>query len=116
MLSSHHLAEVETLANRLEFLLDGTMVDEGSIRRARARLQKRFRLRLRQPTELPAGLVVLETEPDGTLVLEADGDPMQSLSALPADSVLSIELGIARLEELYQLLLAQTNAPREPKP
>lgn len=116
VLSSHHLAEVETLANRLEFLLDGTMVDEDSIRRARARLQKRFRLRLRQPTELPAGLVVLETEPDGTLVLEADGDPMQSLSALPADSVLSIELGIARLEELYQLLLAQTNAPREPKP
>ena len=116
VLSSHHLSEVETLANRLEFLLAGTMVDEQSIHKARTRLQQRLRVRLREQTKLPAELVVLKTEPDGTLLLEAEGNPMHSLSALPADSILSIELGIARLEELYQLLLAQTDVQQESNP
>ena len=36
VLSSHHLSEVETLADRLEFLLNGRLVPESRLARARA--------------------------------------------------------------------------------
>jgi len=106
LLSSHHLSEVEALADRLEFLLDGRMVSEASIAAARARLKRRVRVRLREGTTLPAGVTLTQTETDGTMVLETPGEPMRSLAGLAPGSILSLELGIARLEELYKLLLA----------
>ena len=105
LLSSHHLSEVETLADRLEFLIDGEMVAAERLAAARARLRRRPRLRLRRDLELPAGARLLCREPDGTLVIETDSDPLLWLRSLPPEAVESAEIGVVRLEDLYQLLL-----------
>ncbi|MCA8974554.1 MAG: ABC transporter ATP-binding protein, partial [Planctomycetes bacterium] len=68
VLSSHHLSEVETLADRLEFLLDGRLVEPDRLRRARATLRQRPRVRLRQGAALAAGARLLHRDGDGTLI------------------------------------------------
>lgn len=104
VLSSHHLGEVEALADRLEFLLDGAFVPAAELSAARARLRRRPRLRLGASQTLPAGARELLREPDGTLVVETDGEPMAWLQSVPPASVDAIEIGIPRLEDLYQIL------------
>jgi ABC-2 type transport system ATP-binding protein len=105
VLSSHHLSEVETLADRLEFLVDGALVAHDRLEQAQARLRRRPRLRLAAAQELPPGAHTIDREPDGTLVVETDGDPLLWLRTLPPEAVHSVEIGTARLEDLYQLLL-----------
>jgi ABC-2 type transport system ATP-binding protein len=105
VLSSHHLGEVEALADRLEFLLDGTFVPADRLARARARLRQRPRVRLRDGAELPAGARLVQRESDDTLVVETVDDPMLWLRQTPAGVVESAEVGIPRLEDLYQLLV-----------
>ena len=105
VLSSHHLGEIEVLADRLVFLLDGAFVADERLVAARARLRKCPRVRLAPGAELPAGARPLRTEPDGTLVVETDGDPMAWLRGAPPGAIDSAEVGIPRLEDLYQLLL-----------
>lgn len=105
VLSSHHLGEVEALADRLEFLLDGAFVSADRLHRARARLRQRPRVRLRTGSELPAGARLVQREADDTLVVETNGDPMHWLQQTPAGVIECAEVGIPRLEDLYQLLL-----------
>src|SRR5690606_21923192 len=107
VLSSHHLSEVETLADRLEFLLDGQFVAPERVAIARAQLRRQPRIRLRPGHALPQGARMVRAEPDGMVVIETSGDPMQWLRDLPADAVESAEVGVDRLEDLYQLLLLQ---------
>jgi len=109
VLSSHHLGEVEALADRLVFLLDGAFVPEARLAAARATLRRRPRVRLCPGHGLPAGASLVQREADDTLVVATDGDPMDWLRSLPAGVVDSAEIGIPRLEDLYQLLLQ----PRE---
>lgn len=110
LLSSHHLSEVETLAHRLEFLLAGRLVDATRIEAVRGRLRRRVRLRLTAGQTLPPGSRLLGTEPDDTIVLETDGPPLEFLRLLPPAAVLAAEIGMVRLEELYQLLLDANGA------
>ncbi|MBL8756645.1 MAG: ABC transporter ATP-binding protein [Planctomycetes bacterium] len=110
VLSSHHLGEVEALADRLEFLLDGTFVPSTRLAAARAALRHRPRIRLRTGAVLPLGAREVAREPDGTLVVATDGDPMAWLRTVPDGTVDSAEVGIPRLEDLYQVLLAQQGA------
>jgi ABC-2 type transport system ATP-binding protein len=111
VLSSHHLSEVESLADRLEFLVAGALVPQPQLDAARAQLRRRLRLRLLPGTPLPPGSTVLEQEPDGTLVLATEQLPLDVLRTLPAASVLAAELGHVHLEDLYQLLV-DGNAPQ----
>lgn len=105
LLSSHHLGEVEALADRLVFLLDGAFVADARLAAARASLRRRPRVRLATGHALPAGAREVHREADGTLVVATDDDPMQWLRSCPAGAVDSVEIGIPRLEDLYQLLL-----------
>lgn len=105
LLSSHHLGEVEALADRLEFLLDGGFVPGARLLAARARLRQRPRVRLAPGTSLPPGAREVRREPDGTLVVETAGDPMAWLRSTPVGAIDSAEVGIPRLEDLYALLL-----------
>lgn len=107
VLSSHHLGEVEALADRLVFLLDGAFVPEARLDAARATLRRRPRVRLCPGHDVPAGASLVQREADDTLVVATDGDPMDWLRSLPAGVVDSAEIGIPRLEDLYQLLLQQ---------
>lgn len=106
VLCSHHLGEVEALADRLVFLLDGKFVSPERLAAARASLRRRPRVRLRAGAQLPAGAREVAREPDGTLVVATDGDPMQWLRCVPDGIVESAEVGIPRLEDLYAVLLA----------
>ncbi len=110
VLSSHHLGEADALADRLEFLLDGSFVPQARIAAARALLRRRPRVRLRAGTALPPGAREVQREPDGTLVIVTDGDPMQWLRSVPDGVVDSAEVGIPRLEDLYEVLLHDSEA------
>ena len=110
VLSSHHLSEVETLADRLEFLLDGGLVAADRLAAARAHLRRWPRIRLRAGAALPAGAKTVYSEPDGTLVVETDREPMAWLRSVPDGVVESAEIGITRLEDLYRLLLQGESA------
>ncbi|GAB4151944.1 MAG: ABC transporter ATP-binding protein [Planctomycetota bacterium] len=104
LLSSHHLSEVETLADRIDFLVEGRLVPPGDVAAARERLRRQIRLRIDGPWSPPPGARLLRTEADGTLVLLAEGEPLSYASRLPPERVQALELGAVRLEELYQLL------------
>ena len=106
LLSSHHLSEVETLADRLEFLLDGALVAPERVQAARQQLRRRPRVRLREGHALPTGARLVREEPDGMLVIETDDDAVAWLRRAPDGAVESAEIGVDRLEDLYQLLLA----------
>jgi ABC-2 type transport system ATP-binding protein len=104
VLSSHHLSEVENLADRMVFLVGGHTIPASLVERARLQLRRRIRLQVQPGTELPPGATLQHRDPDGTLVLAATGEPLEWLRALPPARVLSAEVGVVRLEELYQLL------------
>ena len=106
VLSSHHLSEVETLADRLAFFWQGALLGDAEIVQARAHLRRRPRVRLRPGAVLPAGARELRREPDGTLVVETDGDPMAWLRGVPDGVVDSAEIGVPRLDDLYDALFA----------
>lgn len=108
LLSSHHLSEVEALADRTVFLLDGVTLPESTVNEARSRLRGEIRLRLQDHASLPAELhsddTKIENLPDGSLRIRPGGDPLQFLSRLPSDQVLSAEVGATRLEDIYREL------------
>ena len=107
LLSSHHLSEVESLADRTEFLVAGQIVDPRTLHDARQQLGRRMRLRLAPGHSLPDGVRLLHHEADGMLLVHSDVDPLDALRALPDGALLGAEIGIVRLEELYQQLLQQ---------
>ena len=104
VLSSHHLSELETVADRLEFLFAGRFVAAATLQQARERLRHRLRLRLQHGSQLPAGTRTLGHEPDGTWIVETDGEPLDLLRTLPAAQLRAAEVGVVRLEDLYQVL------------
>lgn len=114
ILSSHHLSELESLADRTEFVVAGRIVPCRVVQAARQRLARMLRLRLVAGTTLPPALQLLRTEGDLVQVVEARCEPLQALAELPPGSLLGAEIGIVRLEDLYQQLLdasdAETNA------
>ena len=63
-------------------------------------------MRLRPGAVLSAGARELRREPDGTLVVETDGDPMAWLRGVPDGVVDSAEIGVPRLDDLYDALFA----------
>ncbi len=107
LLSSHHLGEVETLAGRLVFVIGGAVVPQATVAAARTMLARRLRLRLQSETVLPDGARLLAREADGVLLLETTEHPLQWLRQLDPGSVLEAEVGVLRLEDLYQQLLAE---------
>jgi len=104
LFSSHRLGEVEALAGRLIFLLNGELVDEERVRAAREALRREVRLRLTPDTALPAGATRVATEPDGAIRVRTDDDPMLWIAKLDPSQVRSIEIGTTNLEPLYRRL------------
>jgi ABC-2 type transport system ATP-binding protein len=110
LLSSHHLSEVEALAQRLEFLIGGRLIPAAEVEAARAELRAEVRLRLAPGTPLPPGAVAAETAGDGLLRVRVAGEPLRWLQQFAPEQVLAAELGMTRLEDLYRRLAA----PPEP--
>lgn len=104
LLSSHHLSEVETLANRLVFLMHGEVISAQRVADARQTLERRVRLKVLAGTNLPEGAQEVRCDLDGTFHMEPDGDPIAWLAKLHPSTLVSAEVGGARLEDLYQIL------------
>jgi hypothetical protein len=81
------------------------MVPAAEVAAARGRLARRVRLRLQPGTPLPAAADVLHRDSDGTVLVQSAVPPLDLLRAVPADALLGAEIGVVRLEELYQQLL-----------
>lgn len=101
LLSSHHLSEVEAIAQRLVFLIDGCVVPEARVRAARDQLRHEVRLRLAAGATPPPGA---RQDPDGSWRLRVPGEPLQFLAGLDPRILIAAEVGMTRLESLYQLL------------
>ena len=114
LLSSHHLAEVESVAHRLVFLEGGRIVPDQRVAEARAKLRQHVRLRVADGTTLPEGAEELSRDADGTILLRTPGNPLDWVGRLEADTVLSAEVGITRLEDLYRELTGDTGRPTTP--
>jgi ABC-2 type transport system ATP-binding protein len=103
LLSSHHLAEVDAVCNRTEFLLGGRSVPKGFVDAARARLRGRLRFTATRKVDLPAGLDARRFD-DGTVEIQGLDDPFALLADLPRDALDAVEIGATRLEDLYREL------------
>ncbi|MCA8941047.1 MAG: ABC transporter ATP-binding protein [Planctomycetes bacterium] len=104
LLSSHHLSEVEAIADRTVFLLEGQRVPTEALRAAREQLRSDVRLRLAREIDLPGGTTLVERLPGGTLRVVTEGDPIAWLSRIPATDIVAAEVGATRLEDLYRVL------------
>lgn len=109
LLSSHHLREVEAITDRLVFVMDGTTIPEERVAAARAILRRRVRLQVHPDTDLPDGAEEIHRDRDGTIHVEPRGDPIAWLARVPADRLVSAEVGTVKLEDLYRLLTEREN-------
>ncbi|MCC6672375.1 MAG: ABC transporter ATP-binding protein [Planctomycetes bacterium] len=110
VLSSHHLSEVEALADRLLFLHEGRVVDDARVRAVRDALRHEIRLRLEAGTPLPDGHEQVREEPDGALRVSVPGNPYAWLARIDPRRIRSAEVGDTRLEEIYKGL-TEVRAP-----
>ncbi len=104
LLNSHHLSEIEALAERTVFILEGRTVAEERVAAARENLRKDITLRLQSEMELPTGTEFVRRLGDGSIKIRTIGNPMDWLAQLPGEKILSVEVGATRLEEIYSLL------------
>ena len=107
LFSSHRLGEVEALARRLIFLLNGQLVEEERVRTVREALRHEVRLRTRGEYDLPEGAELVATEPDGTLRVRTVDDPLLWVAKLDPNAVTTVEIGSTNLEPLYRRLSEQ---------
>ncbi len=111
LLSSHHLAEMEELAHRLVFLVQGCIVSDQRVLRARERLRGEVRVLLRDSGPLPDGAESAERMPNGGWRVRVAGDPLAWARRLEPARVQALELGATRLERLYQVLAEEEPTP-----
>jgi polyether ionophore transport system ATP-binding protein len=104
LLSSHHLQDLESVADDLVFVLDGATVSEKRIADAREVLRGRVRLRLRTGTEVPDGATEVRRDDDGTVHVAPHGNLAEWVARVPSDALVSAEIGTVHLEDLYRLL------------
>ena len=107
LLSSHHLREVESVAGRLVFLMNGEVIAEPRVTKARQALAQRIRLKVQPGTEIPAGAQQVRVDLDGTLHVAPQDDPVRWLSQVPPEALVSAEVGKVDLEDLYRILIEE---------
>jgi hypothetical protein len=65
------------------------------------------RLRLKDEVQLPADAEVVRRDPNGIVYVVPQGDPVRWLGQIPPDAIVSAEIGIVNLEDLYSLLMVE---------
>jgi hypothetical protein len=56
---------------------------------------------------LPDGATELRRDHDGTRHMAPTGEPLAWLSQVPAEALISAEVGVVHLEDLYRILVAE---------
>ena len=109
LLSSHHLKDVESIADELVFIMDGARISDERIAAAHAALRRRVRLRLQPDAVLPASVLTdgaeeIRIDADGTRHMEPRGNLAEWVARIPSETLVSAEIGTVHLEDLYRLL------------
>ena len=104
VLTSHHLSDIEAIAQRIVFMIDGRNVPEENVQRLRVTLRKELRLRVKAGTPLPPGLESVHENPDGSLRIRTAGDPLAWARSIAPERIESLEVGATRLEALFDAL------------
>jgi ABC-2 type transport system ATP-binding protein len=110
LLSSHHMSEVEALADRSVFLFRGKSPSASAVAAARADLRRDVRLRLTREVALPPGTRSVEREPDGTLRVQTIASPYAWLAQFEDGVVDAAEIGATRLERIYRFFADSADA------
>ena len=110
VLTSHHVAEIEAVARRVVFLIDGRSVPDDSVRRIQDAMRKEVRLRVKPGTALPPGTESVQQNPDGSLRIRTSDDPLRWVAGIPSEQIESLEVGATRLEAIYDALAAEASA------
>ncbi len=104
LLSSNHLKDVETIADELVFIMNGAHIPNERIQAARDLLRRQVRLKLRPGAVLPDGAEEIREDPDGTRHVEPRGNLAEWVARIPAEKLVSAEIGTVHLEDLYRRL------------
>jgi len=105
--SSHHLADIEKVCDRMIFLLEGEVVPTGRVEALRRDLASLVRVRLREgfsPGDLPLPPGTAWESRGGWVRIRAGGDPRELVASLAHGPVEALLWGRAELEEIYRHL------------
>ena len=106
-LATHHLDDLDTIAEEITFLIHGQLLRGDTIAPARKRLERRVRIQLREGSDLPPlpPGVTIQPSAQGWILDPPKDLPPQELASLllPLDP-LRLEFGRAPLLELYRVL------------
>ncbi len=64
---------------------------------------------------LPPGAESVELQPDGNLRVRTTDDPIRWLHQLPAERVVTVEIGATRVEDVYRVLDEHLHPHRTPE-
>ncbi|PIE25591.1 MAG: ABC transporter ATP-binding protein [Planctomycetota bacterium] len=106
LLSSHHLSELEELADRVIFLRSGLIIPDEEIEQARAQIALYARARFHEPPA-PERLKDFEYEIDGrqwSFLPKPGEDPSSLATRLRKLGASSVKVGDPSLEEIYERL------------
>ena len=111
--SSHQLAEIGEVADRLIFMSNGRVIEDEQVSATRAELQREVRILLDDPTaDLPAGGELIGEEADGWIRVRTADSPVAWLASLDPSLVRGVEIGSAKTDLLYRRLTRDSEATR----
>ena len=114
IVSSHHIAELEDLADEYAFLLDGKIIDSARIASEQERLSREVHAQLdREPntSELPAGTSWTRSRDGVYHFVASPGAATGELgSALIALGARSLQYGEAKLQQVYESLYVEAKS------
>lgn len=116
LLSSHILAEVEALCDRLTIIRDGRSVETGTLDDLRHLTRTTIRAELTGPVNGLAGITGVHdlTTTDGRVAFDVDAEALEpALQSLVAAGVRSLVSQPPSLEELFLRHYTRDEAPRE---
>jgi len=111
LVSSHHLADIEKVCDRMLFLLEGRVVPHERVESLRRDLSKRVRVRLAEgfrPEDLTLPPGSTWEVRRGWVHITPPGEPKALVAALADQPVEALLWGRAELEEIYRRLYLES--------
>ena len=113
LLSSHALAEVETLADRISIVRDGRVVRSGTLTDLRGQTRTTIHATLTRPLPVPAPAVLRDVHVDGARITAHVETPRigEALAVLTVHGIRSLTVAPPSLESLFLRLYGDDGTP-----